>query len=276
MDEMMSVLRKIQNDLNEQKTAILENGNIVTQQVTQNINTILEEKFKTWEEKFNNISEKIENQEKRLFFLEKQARQRNIVLFGFEETETSYSNLESNIVNFVAQYFSMHMDRRDIQEIKRLGKKGEKPRPTIIMFSTLGLKIDIFQNRGKLKGTHYYIKEDYPKNILEKRKLLQNQVRMEREKGNKAIIKYDKIVILNNNICTPENKKRTLSISPEHNKNHGAEQKLQACKKNKTQRPIQRSSSLSESVLKPGILNFVTNKKPNAASNNQQNKSTYK
>ena len=69
MDEIMSVLRKIQNDLNEQKTAILENGNIVTQQVTENINIILEEKFKTWEEKFNNISEKIENQEKRLFFL---------------------------------------------------------------------------------------------------------------------------------------------------------------------------------------------------------------
>ena len=44
---------------------------------------------------------------------------------------------------------------------------------------------------------------------------------MKREKGNKAIIKYDKIVILNNNICTPENIKRTLSISPKLNKNHG-------------------------------------------------------
>ena len=55
---------EIQNDLNEEKTAIIENGNIVTQQVTQNINTILEEKFKTWKEKFKNISEKIENQEK--------------------------------------------------------------------------------------------------------------------------------------------------------------------------------------------------------------------
>lgn len=80
-----------------------------------------------------------------------------------EETETSYSNMESNMVKFT-------LDRRDIQEIKRIGRKGEKPRPLKVTFSTLSLKIDIFEQKGALKETTYYIKEDYPQNIPNKRK----------------------------------------------------------------------------------------------------------
>lgn len=44
---------------------------------------------------------KTENQEKRLYYLEKQARQRNVVFFGIEETETSYLKLESNLIEFI-------------------------------------------------------------------------------------------------------------------------------------------------------------------------------
>lgn len=270
MEEIMHELRKIRRDLDEQKTAIEKSGEKVTEKVTQNINSILEDKFKLFNKKYEDLKEKCENQEKRLYFLEKQARKNNIVFFGIKEIETAYFNLEILILNFIKEHFSQELDRRDIQEVRRIGKKGERPRPITVTFCTLGTKINLFKNRNALKNTGYYITEDFPQNILEKRKELQEQARIEREKGNLVKIKYDKLVISEKNKTTGNNK-RILSTSPENKTTKGAETNTQANKKNKSQTQIRRTSSLSESILKPGMLNYLVNRNTNNSSDSQQN-----
>lgn len=270
MEEIMQELRKIRKDLDEQKTAIEKSGEKVTKKVTKNINCILEDKFKLFNEKYEHLKEQCENQEKRLYFIEKQARKNNVVFFGIKETETSYSNLESLILNFIKDHFSQELDRRDIQEVRRIGKKGERPRPIIVTFCTLGTKINLFKNRSVLKNTGYYITDDYPQKILEKRKELQEQAKIEREKGNFVKIKYDKLVISQNN-KTAGNNKRMLSTSPENKTTKGAETNTQAHKKNKSKTQIRRTSSLSEGILKPGIMNYLTNRNINNSSDLQQN-----
>ncbi|GBP12045.1 Putative uncharacterized transposon-derived protein F52C9.6 [Eumeta japonica] len=52
-----------------------------------------------------------------------------------------------------------------------------------------------------------YITEDYTKEVLEKRKLLQTRLKEERMKGNFAYLKYDKLVVKENNI-TKEKKEK--------------------------------------------------------------------
>lgn len=272
MEEVMNMLRKIQSELNEQKLTIVQSAESVTQQVTHNINLKLEEKFELMEGKYNNLKEKLENQEKRLYYLEKQSRQRNIVIFGLAETETSYENLVENIINFINKFFSIGLESRDIQETRRIGKKGEKPRPITVTFTTLGTKIKIFKQRKLLKNSDYYMKEDFPHYVLEKRKELLEQMNIEREKGNYATIRYDKLIIRHNIADTPGNKKRILPTSPDYNDPARTKQGTQVNKKNKTQTELQRSSSLSEGVLKPGILGFLTNKNPGKSSNEQLDK----
>lgn len=56
---------EIESELDEQKSTILKNGEKVTEQVTQNINGLLEEKFAILEGKYENLKEKLENQERR-------------------------------------------------------------------------------------------------------------------------------------------------------------------------------------------------------------------
>lgn len=276
MEEVMLALQKIQNELDEQKKTILKNGEDVTTNITKNINIILEEKFKTWEVKHNYLKEKVENQEKRLYFLEKQARQRNIVLFGLEEKESSYSDLENSIINFIDKHFRIKLEKRDLQAITRIGKKGERPRPITVTFTTLGMKIGIFKQKSLLNNTEYYIKEDYPKNILEKRKELQERVKLEKEKGNKAIIKYDKLIVLENKSDT-SSKKRMLSVSPEINQlnpHKVADRRPQEKRKNNPKSAyssLQRSSSITEGVLKPSMLNYLVNKNTNNPPNQQDN-----
>lgn len=273
MEQVMAALLSIQKELDEQKKLIHKKGEEVTEKVTLNINKILEEKLKNLEEKHENLKSRVENQEQRLYYMERQSRQRNLVFFGLEEHEKSYSNLENIIVDFVHKYFSIQIDHRDLQAIRRIGKKTEKPRPIVITFTTLGKKIDILKRKRALKETPYYIKEDYPQSVLQKRKELQEQVKAEREKGNTAIIKYDKLILLNNSPKEPKNNKRNLSKSPENNTNNHAEQISQANKKNKTlaAHTVQRSSSFSEGVVKPSILNYLTNKNNINKTNTQAN-----
>ncbi|GBP35075.1 hypothetical protein EVAR_75278_1 [Eumeta japonica] len=173
MEEIIEALRNIQKELDEQKIAIRQNGEKVTEQVTLNINNLLEEKFRTFEEKHNNLKIQVENQEKRLYFLEKQARQRNIVFFGIEETETSYKNIEINMTKFIKTYFGLHLDPRDLQEIKRIGKKAND-QDQLRLHSLHSAQNRYTQKKGALKDTEYYVKEDYPQYILQKEKSYEN------------------------------------------------------------------------------------------------------
>ncbi|CAG4996139.1 unnamed protein product [Parnassius apollo] len=47
----------------------------------------------------------------------------------------------------------------------------------------MGFKLKIQQNQKCLKDTHYYVKQDFPKEVLKKRKELQPQLKVEREAG---------------------------------------------------------------------------------------------
>lgn len=273
MEEIMEALKNIQKELNAQKIEIQKSGEKVTAQVTLNISNKLEEKFTIWEEKHRILKEKTEHQEKRLQIIEKQARKRNIIFFGIEEGESSYHNLENNILKFINEKFSLKFNSRDIQEVKRVGKKGDKPRPIIVTFATLGSKINILKQKRSLKDSQYHLSEDYPKYILEKRKELQLEANKEREKGNKVTIKYDKLFIIKSN------NKRTLEASPEPDPNSQALLGISTTRTNKKNKikqlnpSVPRSNSVSEGVKKPNILSYLVNNNINTPCN-QSNDST--
>lgn len=260
MEEIMNALKNIQKELDDQKIAIRKSGEDVAKNVTENINKILEARFFKWEENHEILKEKVENQEKRIFFLEKHARERNLVFFGIVDKEESYDDLQTNIIHFINDRFNTTLDVRDIQEVKRIGKRGDRPRPIITTFATLGQKINILKQKRVLNGTQFYIMEDFPKQILEKRKELQEQAKLEKEKGNKVRIKYDRLVI------QKPNTKRSLPVSPDNFCNAQSNVSTQATKKNKTlasRAPIQRANSVSEGIVKPSMLQFLINKNPN-------------
>lgn len=106
MDEILNALKTIKNDLDNQRQEIRETGQNVTEQVTQNISRMFEEKFTQIEKNHEILKEKVENQEKRLHDLERQARKNNLVFFGIEENEKSYESLERNFISWVEQYLS--------------------------------------------------------------------------------------------------------------------------------------------------------------------------
>lgn len=82
----------------------------------------------------------------------------------------------------------------------------------------MGLKINIWKNKKLLENTPYYLKEDYPLEILNKRKELQEQLQKEKQLGNTAFISYDKLIVIKDKkekLPRSHTNKRNLSISPE-------------------------------------------------------------
>lgn len=213
MEELKNMLISMQQDIKQQKQDMLE----MKQDIKDTIINSLNEKFNSLQLKNELLEGKIEEQLHKINNLERQCRRRNLILFGVEETEKSYDELEKLVLHIINSDIKISCDIYSIEAVRRLGKKGSKVRPIAITFSTLGLKLKIQKHKHNLKNTAYYIKEDYPIEILNKRKELQIQLQKEKDAGNTAFIKYDKIVILSNkNSQQKQANKRNLSESPDN------------------------------------------------------------
>ncbi|CAF4832451.1 unnamed protein product [Pieris macdunnoughi] len=101
----------------------------------------------------------------------------------------------------------------------------------------MGLKIKILKQKKQFESTPYYVKEDFPLEILNKRKELQIAVNTEREKERLAILQYGKIIFLKNQNTDSERsrlgkKKRNQSSSPESIEDNRDTNKVRKAAKN--------------------------------------------
>lgn len=215
MEGIMEILKTIQNDLSSQKQEM----KCMEENIKQSINSNINEKFLHMDAKIVELENRIEKQQETIDFMEKQARKRNIILFGVEETEQSYSGLVTLVLDTVTSNMGIICQQSEIEEVRRLGRKADRTRPIVITFTTLARKIDILKMKKSLEGSSMYVKEDFPPKVIEKRKSLQEELKREREAGKKVVLRYDKIVELKSHGTSREhntrNQKRQMSESPE-------------------------------------------------------------
>nr|XP_034830025.1 uncharacterized protein LOC117987177 [Maniola hyperantus] len=231
MEDIVQLLKNIQEDINETKESV-KNSEI-------NLLNKINEKFDDIQSKLQNLEITVSSQEQRLDLLEKQAREKNIVIFGVEEKEHNYEDLQNNFLEIFNDIMKIDCNNFEIQCIRRIGKKCDKPRPVVVKLSTLRRKIEILRSKKSLEQFNYYIKEDYPPKILEKRKELQEIAKDERKKGKKVIIKYDKLIFVpqkETSESTKRGNKRNLSETPpdKHSKFTRKPKKTTQTQKNNT------------------------------------------
>ncbi|XP_047984422.1 uncharacterized protein LOC125224945 [Leguminivora glycinivorella] len=189
MEEMKLMLKSIQAQQFKQSEEFKSLGECIAKQVLDK----LDERLVLIEQKQSNLENKLELQENQIEQIERRLRQRNIVLFGLEEKERSYFDLETTVLRTINNTMQVQCHETDIESLRRLGKKRSNVRPVVITFTTLGKKIQVLRKKKNLEGTNYYIKEDFTGKVLEKRRELQDQAKKERDMGNKVIIRQDKL-----------------------------------------------------------------------------------
>jgi hypothetical protein len=194
-----------------------------TKAITENIRTelanMIDEKLKPVIEENKQLKIEIENIKAKM---EKETRRNNLVLHGLPEKETDNVELLELVVetlNTLSENAGIdNWDKWEISGVRRLGKKGGKSiRPVLISVTLLWRKILILKNKKKFPKD-IYATEDYPKEILDKRRGLKSQLEEERKKGKIAYILYDKLVVKE-----PINEKRKRSPSGSPSTSHATQ-----------------------------------------------------
>lgn len=240
MEDLTKILKNIQDRLDEQKND-LQNAK---ESITKTINDNIDEKFRNLETKYQQLEKKLEKQQEQLNYQDRFNRRKNLILFGVVEEEgRGYHELENLLLIMLNKYSDFEFDVNDLEFVRRLGKKSSKPRPILFTLATMGKKIQLLKSKKHLENTPYYIQEDFPKDVMEKRKQLKLRMKEEMEKGNKAIIKYDRLIILKNKETGNRKygNKRNMSQSPETsgtNSEENSNNKNRETKKIKTTKPI--------------------------------------
>ncbi|XP_045783234.1 putative neugrin-like protein DDB_G0288135 [Maniola jurtina] len=221
MEEITEILKNIQLEMQTQK----EELHIFEKSITESINNNINQKFSEIESKYTELNNKVEEQEKRIDLIEKYIRRKNLVIFGIEEKEKDYHDLTKEVLTLINEKMSVELNTSEIESLHRKGKKGDKIRPIILSLTTVSKKIQIIKCKNTLNNTPYYIKDDYPQKILKERITLNEKVKKLRNEGKNAILKYNKIIILNEGIQQSRNK-RNLQESPENSFNNQNQRKL--------------------------------------------------
>lgn len=252
--QILAAIEKIKQDFGTKLNDIKSSMEEMETRITNNISETINKNMDSLQLEVDQLRSEKQYQEIKIEKLERQLRKRNLILFGVAEEELSYNDLVKLISGPMELELSKLSNWISIQFVKRLGpKKENKTRPVLITFTTMGKKIECLQNKHKLKETACYIKEDYPKDVIEKRKELQLELIKYKEEGIKATIRYDKLIVLS------KNNKRALPSSPENETTKEASREStkptvstkttnyeQANKKNKTAKyspQVQRSMS---------------------------------
>lgn len=215
MEDLQKLLVEMNRDLNRRFNEMDSKISGIEEGITSKITRHLDLRFEEINTELVELKRRLENQEKRLYYLEKNSVQRNIVFFGVEENENySYFKLLEQIQEIIRKHMKLEIQEFEIESVRRIGKKGDRPRPISATFTTLGTKIKILKNRKTLAGTEYYIKEEFPAEVLKVREGLKLKQKREREQGKVAFIRYDKLVVKESAKESNKNKRR-LSLSPQ-------------------------------------------------------------
>lgn len=208
--------------MEDQFQLLFDNMKIEMQkQTTELTNTLTTELMNKMEEKLQPVLEenkilklKVENLEKKVEYLERDKKNNNLIIHGLKEEEKSTPDLLKMVKQCFSEELNITLEEYEVNKIYRIGNtnKDGKPKPTLLSLTCGWKKNEIMKNKKKLKEC--YITEDYPKEVLEKRRSLQPKLNEERKKGHLAYIKYDKLIVKENKNVN-EKRKREISTSPQ-------------------------------------------------------------
>lgn len=152
---------------------------------------------KQLKEENETLKQHVDRQEERMERLERELRVKNIIVKGVEDSENEDEQEVKQKVERLMSEIGTEVDKDvDIDIVRRIGKfEKDRRRPILVKFTREGTKLAILKNAKNLKGTNVWIDEDYSKRTQNERKALIPKLREAREKGHRAHIRYNKLVI---------------------------------------------------------------------------------
>lgn len=230
MEKFLHEINKMNEKLDEVKNEFAIQTTILTNNFTKLMSQTIEEKLNPFVEENRKLKKEVGTLTQKVHKLEREVRKNNIVLHGVEEIETNRGELLEIVLtalnDMACKADITKFDMWEISEVRRLGNKiKNNKRPILIRFTLEWRKYQVLKNNKSL-GINTYATEDFPMEVLEIRKDLKAKQKEEKEKGNTALIRYDKLIVLKPRINQErgnEKRKRSPSNSPTNGNQEGNE-----------------------------------------------------
>jgi uncharacterized coiled-coil protein SlyX len=118
----------------------------------------------------------------------------NLMFFNIEEEK------EENTEKVVKTFMTDVLKVKDVAEIElervhRVGDKAKPKRPIVAMFTRYPDKLKVQKKAGNLRDTDYGIADQFPREIVSRRKALIPFLKDARDRGNHAVLAVDKLFI---------------------------------------------------------------------------------
>ncbi|XP_050030536.2 uncharacterized protein [Dermacentor andersoni] len=137
--------------------------------------------------------------EKKVEDLENRSRRSNLVIYGVEEQQKESTDMLLEMVEKKILDGILQIKTKGIERIHRLGKKKQtdtsRPRPVILKLLDYRDKVSILKHCTMLKGSGFYISEDFSRSIREIRKKLWDRTKEYRDRQERVSLVYDKVRI---------------------------------------------------------------------------------
>ena len=139
-----------------------------------------------------------------LLYVQSQSMRNNLIFTGITEDVNEKPDVtESKLRTFMVEKLKLARDIVDGFQLERAHRMGDnssfgragRPRSIVAKFLRFKDREVVRQARSKLKGTGYFVNEQFPKEIADRRKELLPKMRQAIRDGKRAWISYDTLYI---------------------------------------------------------------------------------
>ena len=169
--------------------------------------TKVEEKSETIDFNMGLANDKVVDLEKQrdklkedVVYLQSQSMRDNLIFSKITEgTMESVETTEIVLRNFLHEQMKVAketVDKIGFERVHRMGAKEEgKQRASVAKFSMFKERLFVRKQWKTLQGTHFYVNEQFPTEIAEKRKKLLPKMKAVRNRGDTSWIAYDTLYV---------------------------------------------------------------------------------
>lgn len=155
-------------------------------------------KIKSFESSITKSKQEMDDLFNKLNYIDNQSRRSNLLIDGIaEEKGETASGLEIKIQQVLSENLGLDGTKIEIERAHRMGQfqEGRKQRKIVVKFLRFKDRQRILFSAKKLKGTNIYINEDFSDVVQQRRRELLPKLKAAREKGERASLRYDQLII---------------------------------------------------------------------------------
>lgn len=162
-------------------------------------NAKLSADLKSIESEKSNLSESLLSSVNRTDYLEGQSRRNNLIFEGLQESSNeTWAESEDKVRKLLVG--KLELGQQDAIEMERAHRTGKpdsngKPRPVVVKFLRFKDKQAVLSKAKLLKGTNFFINEDYTEAVRQKRRELLPAMRAARARGDIAYLRHDRLIV---------------------------------------------------------------------------------